>query len=86
MVKSFKYLGLIITASDDYWPAVVGNLRKSRKIWERLLRILGMEGENPIVSGMFLKSVVQAVLLFVANVWFMTPAWAGPWGGGFNTG
>ena len=28
-VPSFKYLGLIMTAGDDYWPAVEGNLVKA---------------------------------------------------------
>ena len=32
-VKSFKYLRLVMTAGDDEWPAVVGNLQKARNIW-----------------------------------------------------
>ena len=32
-VSYFKYLGWILTDSDDKWPAVVGNLQKARKIW-----------------------------------------------------
>ena len=31
-VPSFKYLGLIMTAGDDDWPAVAGNLVKARNI------------------------------------------------------
>ena len=31
LVTSFKYLGSIMTASDDDWPLVVGNLKKFRK-------------------------------------------------------
>ena len=50
--------------ADDDWPAVVGKLRKVRMIWERLARILGQEGSNPRVSGIFFKAVVQALLLF----------------------
>ena len=30
-VKSFKYLGRVMTAGDDDWHAVVGNLCKARK-------------------------------------------------------
>ena len=31
LVTFFKYLGRIMTASDEYFPVVVGNLRKARK-------------------------------------------------------
>ena len=30
-VTYFKYFGRILTALDDNWPAVVGNLQKERK-------------------------------------------------------
>ena len=50
-VTSFIYLGRVLTAADDDWPAVVGNLRKGRKRWLRLERILGWEGAIPRVSG-----------------------------------
>ena len=30
-VPSFKYMGRILTEGDDDWPAVAGNLGKSRK-------------------------------------------------------
>ena len=51
MVTYFKYLGRLLTASDDYWPEVLGNLWKSRKSWSQLLRILGREGSSIRVSG-----------------------------------
>ena len=35
-VTSFKYLGRGFAAEEDYWPAVVRNLRHSRQKWERL--------------------------------------------------
>ena len=35
------YLGGFLMAGDDDWPAVAGNLRKARKIWTRMMRILG---------------------------------------------
>ena len=43
-VSSFKYLGRVMMAGDDDWPAVAGNLAKARKSWGRLLRILSREG------------------------------------------
>ena len=39
-VSEFKYLGIILTAMDDDWPAVVGNLGKARRIWGRLSRVI----------------------------------------------
>ena len=49
---------------DDNGTALVGNLKKARKSWVRLTRILGREGGKPMVSGMFFNVVVHAVLLF----------------------
>ena len=82
MVTSFKYLGRVLMAADNNWPAVVVNLWKERKIWAWLARILGREGASPRVSGMFFKAVVQAVVqavfLFGSEAWVLTPAWDGP--------
>ena len=63
-VKYFKYLGQVLTAADNNWPVVVENLWNKRIIWAWLARIMGREGTSPRVSGMFFKTVVQAVLLF----------------------
>ena len=54
-------------------PLVVWNLRKAQKSWTKLERIMGWEGANPRVSGMFFKAVVQAVLIFGLEAWVMTP-------------
>ena len=50
---------------------VVGNLQKARKKYGRMLRILGMEGENVRVSVTLFKSVVQAVLLLGSETWML---------------
>ena len=63
-VTFFKYLGQVLTAKDDEWTEVVGNLSKAQKSLARMERIMVREGANPRVSGMFFKAVVQAVLLF----------------------
>ena len=52
-VTSLKYRGRVLTVADDNWLAVVGNLNEAQKVWERILRILGQEGSNPRVSGVF---------------------------------
>ena len=38
-VTNFKYLGRVMTAGDEDWPAVAGKLVKARKSWGRLARI-----------------------------------------------
>ena len=73
MVTYFEYFGQILTAFDDDWPAVVRNIRKARKIWTRLSRILLREGVNIGLSGMFCKAVVQALLLLGEEMWVMNP-------------
>ena len=40
-VPSFKYLGSIMSASDDEWLVVVYNLIKVRKKFVRLLQVMG---------------------------------------------
>ena len=46
MVSSFIYLDWTLTARDDDWPVVVGNLQKARWTCERLSWILGWEGAD----------------------------------------
>ena len=65
-VPRFTYLGRVMTAGDDDWTAVAGNLEKARKRWGRLQGILRREGATPRISGNFFKAVVQQVLLFGA--------------------
>ena len=48
-VTEFKYLGRILTATEDDWPAVVVNLGKARRSWGRLSQVLGREGADPKV-------------------------------------
>ena len=48
-VTEFKYLGRILTATDDDWMVVVGNLGKAERSWGRLSQVLGREGADPKV-------------------------------------
>ena len=66
-VTEFRYLGRVMTDTDDDWPAVAGKLRKARVSWGRLARILGQEGSDPKVSRKFYIAVTQQVLLFGAE-------------------
>ena len=71
-VSEFRYLGRLLTAMDDVWPAVAGNIRKARVSWGRLARVLGREGADPKVSRSFYTAVTQQVLLFGAETWVLT--------------
>ena len=53
LVSRFTYLGRVMTAGDDDWSAVAGNLAKARRSWGRLQRILGREGATARISGAF---------------------------------
>ena len=73
MVTSFRYLGRVISAADDDWTVVFQNLVRAREVWKTIKRILIREGAEPAVSVFFFKYMVQAVLLFVAETWVVTP-------------
>ena len=46
-VSVFRNLGRLLTATDDDWPAVVGNIWKAQVSWGRLARVLGREATSP---------------------------------------
>ena len=58
---------------EGHWPEMVSNLSQAKIVWSRMLRILSREGATPRVSGFFFKAVIQAVLLFGAETWVVTP-------------
>ena len=45
-VLEFRYLWGILTAADDNWTEVAGNIKKSRRSWGRLNQVLGREGAD----------------------------------------
>ena len=57
----------------NYWPVVVGNLRKAWKKWARMSRILEREWADARTLVTFFKDVVQAFLLFGSEIWVLTP-------------
>ena len=84
MILSLKYLGRILSASDDYCLSVVANLRKARKswkTWEHIYWISGKESTDAKTPGKFYNVVVQAVLLFGLETFFVTPRIARIMGG-----
>ena len=81
MVTSFQYLGRVISAADDDWPAVVSNLSQERVVSKSMTRILGREAAEPQVSSFFFKAFMQAVLIFVLDTWMFTPRMGSALGG-----
>ena len=76
-------LGRVISAVDDYCPAVIRNLTKVRTLWQIMSRILSREEMMPWVSGFFFNNAVQLVLLFGAEMWVVNPC-MGRFLGGFQ--
>ena len=66
-VAEFKYLGMVLTNTDDDWPAVANNTSKAQASWGRLARILGRDGADLKVTRSFYTTVTQQVLLFGAE-------------------
>ena len=64
---------MTLTATDDNWPAVIGNLQKVRCTWALLSQILGLQGAYAQKSGMFYLKVLQSMLLFDSKIWVVTP-------------
>ena len=58
-VTEFRYLWRVLTASDDDWLTVAGNIQKARVSWGRLARVLGREGAEPKGSQSFYTAVTQ---------------------------
>ena len=71
-VSEFRYLRRLLTATDDDWPVVDGNIKKSRRKWGRLARVLGREEADPKVSQTFYIAVTHTVLLFGSETWVLT--------------
>ena len=63
MVTLFQYLGQVISAADDDWPALVRNFSRAREVWNRMAIVLSREGAEPRLSRFFFKAVVKAVFL-----------------------
>ena len=64
----------MLTAVEDNWFVLVGNLSKAIKSWGQLSWILRREGEDPKVSEYFYKAVAQAMLLFGSETCVSTPS------------
>lgn len=71
-VTTFRYLGRPLSCTDSDWPALYWNLKKARKRWAQVSRVLTREDSNPRVLAMFYKAIVMSVLLYGAETWVLT--------------
>ena len=78
-VTTFRYLGQVLTAGDNGWLAVVGNLGKVRKIWGRLSRILSQEGADLKVSGSFIRRWHRQCCCLGRRRGSSPQGWSGTW-------
>ena len=73
-VEQFKYLGRVMSMDDNDVPAMRRNLKKARKTWGRLCKVLEKEEVSSKVAGMFYQGVVASQLLFGSETWVLTPS------------
>ena len=73
-VRFTVYGGYLLAYDDNDAQAVQSNLRKARKCWSRISRVLRAENASPRVCGMFYKATVQAILLFGSETWNVSPS------------
>ncbi len=72
-VEVFKYLGRLIAYDDADNQAMRSNLRKARRCWAQISRVLRAESAAARTCGMFYKATVQAILLYGSEKWNLSP-------------
>ena len=71
-VALFKYTIHLLMETDDFWTVVVSNIRKGRKKWDWMYRVLRREGADSRTLDNLCKSLFQSVLLFFSKTWVAT--------------
>ena len=72
-VSEFRYLGRLLSSTDDDWPTIYSNLSKARKRWGMVARVLTREGAAPRTSAIFYTAIVQSTLLYGVETWDASP-------------
>ena len=70
--EAFPYLGRKIAYNKIDWAAVYLNLRKARRRWGMLLRVLERTGATVREQGAMYKAVEHSVLLYGRESWVVT--------------
>ena len=78
-VVEFNYIGRLMIALDDYWPVVVGNLRKAWKRWARMSSIFGQEGAYPRLPRTFKRRWYNLHSFLVQSCGWRHLRLGGPW-------
>ena len=73
-VREFEYLGRILREDDDDSKTIVNQIKKARRKWNAIGKILKREGANAKMMARFYMTVVQAVLLYGVDSWTVTKA------------
>ena len=73
-MEQFKYLGRVKYMDDTDVPAMRRNLKKARKTWGRLRKVLEKEEVSSKVAGMFYQGVVASQLLRGSKPWVLPPS------------
>ena len=71
-MAQFKYLGRPLYQTDNDWTEVRQNIKQAHKVWGRLVKILQREKAYIKVLDIFYRAVVQLVLLFGSESWFLS--------------
>ena len=72
-VRSFKYLGRMITDKDDDLEAIDLQLKKARMTWGRIGKIIKKRTNgNPKIMSIFYKVIIQSVLLYGSESWVIS--------------
>ena len=70
-MAQFKCLGCPLDQTDDYWLTVWQNIKRSQKVWGRLIKMPRWERGYIKVPAMFYREEVQVVLLFRLDSWVL---------------
>ena len=62
-----------LTVTYYYFTAVIGNLQKARRRWDRLSRVMGQEGTYERTLGYLYLFIVHSVLIFGLETGVITP-------------
>lgn len=72
VVRTFKYLGRVMTADNNDWGAATRNVKRAKERWGRIRRILTRDGAKTRTMGQFYAATVQSILLYGAETWTLT--------------
>ena len=72
--EAFPYLGRMIAYNKRYWPAVYQNLKKARRRWGMIVRVLVNTGATVRACGMMYKAVYQLVIIYGSESWVVMGA------------